>query len=168
MGVESNLRPKMSSHQTKETFTVETKYEFVDKVPVTTWEALVPYWESICKAIFETLVENDFHPYTATFKRRKGFVASKTYWDMSRRNPKGFPLTEARYFIYKLKEKSEFTDAIMRFNKSSDKNWLDESNIAVLGGYICSFYFTLKPILKIVKKGNMNCLKPALRTHNQG
>lgn len=55
---------------------------------------------------------------------------------MSLRNPRKVPLTEARYFVYKLKEKSYFVDSIMRFNEKSGKNWLDERNIAVLGGYL--------------------------------
>jgi hypothetical protein len=86
---------------------------------------------------------------------------------MSLRNPRKVPLTEARYFVYKLKEKSYFVDSIMRFNEKSGKNWLDERNIAVLGGYLCSFCLTLKPVLKVVKKGTMNCLKPKLSTRDR-
>lgn len=166
MGVENNLKLKGSSNQTKETFAVETSYGIVDNVPMTPWKDLVPYWEGICRAIFEVLFENDFHPYTATLKRRRGFVASKSYWDMSRRSQKRVPLADARYFVYKLKEKPDFMDAIMRFNKNSGKNWLEESNISVLGGYLCSFCLTLMPILKVVKKGKIDCLKPAFTSHS--
>lgn len=165
LGVESNLKLDRTSHQTKETFRVETKYGIIDRVPMTPWKDLVPYWEGICRAIFEVLSENDFYPYTATLKRPKGFVASKIYWDKSRGSQKRIPLADARYFIYKLKEKPEFVDAIMRFNKKSGKNWLGESNIAVLGGYLHSFCLTLMPILKVVQKGKMNCLKPAFTSH---
>lgn len=165
---ESDLESRGTDHQTKETFAVETNYGIIDSVPMTPWKDLVPYWEGLCRAIFEVLIENDFHPYTATLKRPRGFVASKSYWDTSHRNRKKVPLTEARYFVYKLKEKPEFVDAITRFNRSSGKSWLDESNIAVLGGYLYSFCATLMPILKVVKKGNMYCLKPVFSTHSQG
>ena len=54
------------------TFSVQTNAGKVEKVPVTIWKDLVPYWESICRAIFEVLIENDFKPYTATLKRLRG------------------------------------------------------------------------------------------------
>lgn len=142
---------------------VETAYGIVDKVPVISWRELVPYWSSICKAIFEVLVENDFYPYTATFKRPKGFVASSGYWEVSLRNPGKFSLSEARYFIYKLKEKSDFTDPIRRFNQETNTDWLEERNIGTLGGYLYSFYYTSRPVLKMVKKGRSKYLKPVIK-----
>lgn len=141
---------------------METDHGIVEGVPMTQWEELAPYWSAICRAIFEVLLENDFHPYTATLKRPKGFVASSSYWRMSLRNPTRVPLSEARYFIYRLREKPYFTDSIRRFNEKSGKNWLEENSIAVLGGYLCSFCLTLKPVLEVVNKGAKNFLKPKL------
>jgi hypothetical protein len=90
---------KEEERQPIETFSVQTIAGKVEKVPVTGWKDLVPYWESICRAIFEVLMENDFKPYTATLKRPRGFVASNSYWRLSLKNPKRFPLTEARFFF---------------------------------------------------------------------
>lgn len=75
-----NTRLKEEERQPLETFSVQTIAGKVEKVPVTGWKDLVPYWESICRAIFEVLIQNDFKPYTATLKRPKGFVASNSYW----------------------------------------------------------------------------------------
>lgn len=145
-----------------ETFSVQTMAGKVEKVPVTGWKELVPYWESICRALFEVLIENDFKPYTATLKRPKGFVASNSYWKVSVKNPKRLPLSEARFFIYKLQEKPYFTDSIKEFNKKIQKNWLEEKNIAILGGYVYSFYYTLKPVLKVVGEGTKAIIKPII------
>ena len=145
-----------------ETFSVKTIAGKVEDVPVTGWKELVPYWESICRAIFEVLFENDFKPYTATLKRPKGFVASSNYWNLSLKNPKRFPLSEARFFMYKLQEKPHFTNSIRQFNQRIQKNWLEEKNIAILGGYIYSFYYTLKPVLKVVGKGTKASIKPII------
>lgn len=142
---------------------VKTKYGIVDKVPVIQWKEFVPYWSAICKAIFEVLIENDFYPYTATFKRPKGFVASTHYWKMSLENPKKIPLSEAKYFVYKLKEKPDFTDSIRKFNQRICTDWLEEKNLSILGGYLYSFYYTLKPVLKTIKKGRRKCLKPFVK-----
>jgi hypothetical protein len=116
------LALKNKHKQTKEMFSVETSYGIVEKVPVVTWKELIPYWEDICRAIFEVLIENEFQPYTATLKRPAGFVASSFYWRISIKNPNRFPLSEARYFIYKLQEKPYFADSIREFNKKSQKN----------------------------------------------
>lgn len=151
---------KIDDQEIGETFSVQTSYGVVENVPVIRWKELVPYWRSICRAIFEVLVENDFYPYTATLKRPKGFVASSHYWKMSLKNPTRVPLSEARYFIYKLEEKTHFSDSIRRFNQEAGKNWLEEKNIAILGGYLCSFFYTLKPVLEAVKKGTESYLKP--------
>jgi len=158
---------KKAGQEIKETFSVETNYGIVVRVPITGWKELVPYWKAICRAIFEVLIENDFHPCTATLKRPEGFVASSNYWRRSLKNPTRVPLSEARFFIYKLKEKPYFIDSIKRFNEKSKKNWLEENNIAVLGGYLCSFYLTLKPALKVVKKGTKNYLKPKLASRKR-
>ena len=151
---------KIDDQQIGEAFSVQTSYGVVEKVPVIRWKELVPYWRSICRAIFEVLIENDFRPYTATLKRPEGFVASSYYWKISLKNPTKFPLSEARYFIYKLEEKTYFSDSIRRFNQKTGTNWLEEKNIAVLGGYLYSFFHTLKPVLKPVKKGTESFLKP--------
>jgi len=143
-----------------DTFSVQTIKGTVEKVPVIRWKELVPYWENICRAIFEVLIENDFRPYTATFKRPKGFVASSSYWRKSLENPKRFPLSEARFFIYKLLEKPYFTNSIKEFNQKIHKNWLEEKNIATLGGYIYSFYYTLRPVLEVVGEGTKASIKP--------
>jgi hypothetical protein len=145
-----------------ETFSVQTMAGKVKKVPVIRWKELVPYWERICRAFFEVLIENDFKPYTATLKRPKGFVASNSYWKVSVKNPKRLPLSEARFFIYKLQEKPYFTDSIKEFNKKIQKNWLEEKNIAILGGYVYSFYYTLKPVLKVVGEGTKASIKPII------
>ena len=60
---------KIENPQIRETFSVKTKYGIVKEVPMIRWKELVPYWAAICRAIFEVLIENDFHPYTATLKR---------------------------------------------------------------------------------------------------
>ena len=76
------VRLKEEEQRPVETFSVETIAGKVEDVPVTGWKELVPYWESICRAIFEVLLENDFKPYTATLKRPKGLwlrVAIGTY-----------------------------------------------------------------------------------------
>jgi hypothetical protein len=149
-----------TSPQPRKVIKVETSYGIVEKVPVIDWEELIPYWSDICRAIFEVLLENDFQPYTATLKRPKGFVAYGGYWKMSIRNPKRLPLSEARYFIYKLREKPYFTESIRAFNQKNKKDWLAEKNIAILGGYLYSFYYTLKPVLENAQKQNGTYLKP--------
>ena len=127
------------------------------------WKELFPFWRSICRAIFEVLIENDFHPYAATLKRPGGFVASSYYWKMSLRNPKKVPLSEARCFIYKLEEKTYFSDSIRKFNERTQANWLEEKNIAILGGYLYSFFYILKPVLRTIRKRTENYLKPRIR-----
>lgn len=154
---------RIKDRRITETFSVETKYGTVENVPVIEWKELFPYWRSICKAIFEVLIENDFHPYAATLKRPDGFVASSYYWKMSLRNPKKVPLSEARYFIYKLEEKTYFSDSIRKFNERIQANWLEEKNIAILGGYLYSFFYILKPVLRTIRKGTENYLKPRIR-----
>ena len=150
--------------KTKETFTVKTQYGEVENVPMTTWNELAPYWQPICRAIFEVLIENEFAPYSATIKRPDGFVASNYYWKKSLKDPVAVPLSEAKYFMYKLKEKQFFLDSINEFNQKIRANWLEESNIAVFGGYLCSFCYVLRPALKTVKKGDKNYLKPKLKS----
>jgi hypothetical protein len=154
------LRDK--ERQPTETFSAQTVAGKVEKVPVTGWKDLVPYWASIARAFFEVLIENDFKPYTATLRRPKGFVASSSYWNLSLKDPKRFPLSEARFFMYKLQEKPCFTNSIRQFNQRIQKNWLEEKNIAILGGYIYSFYYTLKPVLKVVGKGTKASIKPII------
>jgi hypothetical protein len=97
-----------------------------------------------------------------TLKKPDGFVASSHYWEISRRNPERFPLREARYFIYKLEEKAYFCDAIRKFNEKTRTNWLEESNLAILGGYLCSFWYALKPALTVVMKGSDEYLRPKI------
>lgn len=128
---------RTQKQQRKESFfSVRTKYGIIDKVPIIQWKELVPYWAEICKAFFEVLIEDDFYPYTATFKRPNGFVGTSHYWKISLKNPKKFPLSEAKYFIFKLKEKPAFTDSIKKFNQGISVDWLEEKNIAILGGYL--------------------------------
>ena len=117
---------KIENRQIRETFSVETEYGIIEKVPIIRWEELIPYWPAICRAIFEVLIENDFYPYAATLKRPKGFVASSHYWKMSLKNPIKVPLSDARYFVFKLEEKPYFIDAIREFNGKIQKNWLEE------------------------------------------
>lgn len=145
-----------------ESFSVQTDNGPVKNVPMIHWKELVPYWKNICKAFLEVLSENDFKPYTATFKRPKGFVASSQYWRLSMRNPARFPLSDARFFIAKLQEKECFTNSINEFNQKIQKSWLEEKNIAVLGGYLYSFYYTLKPVLKVVGEGSKASIKPMI------
>jgi len=152
---------KRGHKEIKETFSVKTKYGAVENVPVIGWKALFPYWQTICRAIFEVLIENDFSPYAATLKRPDGFVASRYYWEISLNNPTKVPLSEAKYFIYKIKEKT-FLDSIREFNQKTQTNWLEEKNIATLGGYLNSFFFILKPVLRTVRMGKANCLKPII------
>jgi len=147
----------------KKTFSVQTEYGAVEDVPVISWEALIPYWQSICRAIFEVLIENDFSPYAATLKRPDGFVASKHYWEISLNHPTKVPLSEAKYFIYRIKEKTFFLDSIREFNQKTRTNWLEEKNIATLGGYLNSFFFVLKPVLKTIRKGKAYYLKPMIK-----
>jgi hypothetical protein len=147
----------------KEVFSVKTKYGVVENVPVVTWKELFPHWRSICRAIFEVLTENDFSPYTATLKRPDGFVASSYYWKKSLKDPMKISLSEAKYFIYKLEEKQYFLDSIREFNQKTRTNWLEEKNIETLGGYLYSFLYVLKPVLRTVKKGTKNYLKPVIR-----
>jgi len=71
-------------------------------------------------------------------------------------------LSDARFFVYKLKEKSYFTQAIREFNKRIGSDWLIEKNIVVLGGYAYSFYYTLKPILEVVGEGSLASIKPIM------
>ena len=151
---------KEKAREHPEIFSVETNLGKVECVPITGWKELVPFWSGICQAFLETLLENDFKPYTATLKRPKGFVASSSYWRLSLEDPEEFPLSEARFFIYKLKEKPYFTQAIKEFNKKIGSNWLIEKNIVILGGYVYSFYYTLKPVLKVVGKGRLAHIKP--------
>jgi len=153
---------KIENPQTRETFSVKTKYGIVKEVPMIQWKELIPYWASICRAIFEVLIEDDFHPYAATLKKPKGFVASSQYWKMSLKNLARIPLSDARYFIFKLKEKPYFVKTIQEFNEKVHKNWLEEKNIHILGGYLYSFYYTLKPVLKVERKGKKNYLKPVI------
>jgi hypothetical protein len=40
---------------------------------------------------------------------------------------------------------------------------LEENNIAILGGYVYSFCHALRPVLKIVKKGARESLKPRIK-----
>ena len=141
---------------------MKTKYGVVENVPMVTWKELFPYWQSICRAIFEVLMENDFSPYAATLKRTDGFVASSYYWKKSLKDPMKIPLSEAKYFIYKLEEKQYFLDSIREFNQKTQTNWLEERNIATLGGYLYSFFYVLKPVLRTVKKGTNNYLKPII------
>lgn len=86
---------------------------------------------------------------------------------MSLKNPTKVPLSEARYFIYKLEEKPYFSDSIRRFNQKTQTNWLEEKNIAILGGYLYSFFYTLKPVLKTVRKGTESYLKPTIRKQSE-
>ena len=160
---ESNVKV----NQRKKSFQVQTSYGIIKGVPVIDWPELIPYWENICRAIFEVLVENDFQPYTATLKRPKGFVAYIEYWKKSSRNPKKVPLSEARYFIYKLKEKPYFTESVKEFNQKNQKDWLAEKNIAILGGYLYSFYYTLRPVLEAVQTQNGTFLKPKMSRENK-
>jgi len=89
------------NRQAVETYSVATSDGIVEKVPIIRWKEFIPYWQPVCRAIFEVLIENDFHPYSATLKRPKGFVASSEYWKRSIKDPAEFPLSEARFFIYK-------------------------------------------------------------------
>ena len=89
-------------------------------------------------------------------------MASSSYWNLSLKNPKRFSLSEARFFMYKLQEKPYFTNSIRQFNQRIQKNWLEEKNIAILGGYIYSFYYTLKPVLKVVGEGTKASIKPII------
>jgi len=141
---------------------VKTEYGVVENVPATNWEELFPYWQSICRAIFEVLMENSFSPYTATLKRPDGFVASSYYWKKSLKDPVKIPLSEAKYFLYRLKEKQYFLDSIREFNQKTQTNWLKEKNIATLGGYLCSFFYVLKPVLRTVEGGAGSRLKPVI------
>ena len=96
-----------------ETFSVKTIAGKVEDVPVTRWKELVPYWENICRAIFEVLHENDFKPYTATLKSPKGFVASSSYWNLSLKNPE-IPFVRSSVFHVQTSGKA----VLHEFNKT--------------------------------------------------
>lgn len=145
-----------------QTITVETKFGKVKDVPLTKWEELAPYWPNIAKAFFEVLMENDFNPYTATLNRPDGFVADRRYWRKSTRRPDEIPLYAARKFLAKLIQHEEFANAIRSFNADHKVDWLEKKNIHVLGGYVYSFYYTLKPVLKIEERDGKRVLKPRL------
>lgn len=149
-----------------EFFSLNIKYGLIENIPTTSWKELTSYWPAICKAIFEVLIENDFYPYTATLKRPKGFVASSYYWTISLKNPKKFPLSEAKYFIFRLEEKSYFIDAIRNFNMKTNTDWLNQNNIDTLGGYLYSFYDTLKPVLKKDQKDGEEFIRPIIIVRN--
>ncbi len=154
----------LSVDEKNEFFSVQISKGWIKNVPMTKWTELAPYWKDICKAFFEVLDENDFKLFTATFKRPKGFVASSQYWRWSIQSPARFPLSDARFFISKLLEEEYFANSISEFNQKNQKNWLEERNIATLGGYVYSFYYTLKPVLKEVGKGPKVRIKPRIAT----
>jgi len=145
-----------------QTISVATKFGKIEKVPLTKWRELTPYWPKITKAFFEVLMENDFSPYTATIERPEGFVADRHYWERSMKNPEETPLGEAKRFVSKLIGHPDFAEAIKAFNASKKVNWLKEENVHILGGYVYSFYYTLKPVLKIVEKNSKKVLKPSI------
>lgn len=143
------------------TIAIDTKYGRIKNVPITKWKKLVPYWPKIAKTFFEVLIENDLNPYTATTKRPEGFVADRRYWIRSIRNPEETPLKEARRFVSELIAHGDFAEAIRSFNVEGKVDWFKEGNLHILGGYVYSFYYTLKPVLKIkVLKTGKEVLKP--------
>jgi hypothetical protein len=144
------------------TIVVSTKFGEIEGVPLIRWKEIAPYWAKITKAFFEILTENDFRPYCATKKRPNGFVAQSYYWKKSDKNPKKFPLMEARRFLSKLVEHDDFRDAIREFNSKEGVEWLGSENTHILGGYVCSFFYALKPVLRTVQRGGMEVLKPRI------
>jgi hypothetical protein len=64
--------------------------------------------------------------------------------------------------LYKLLEKPYFTNSIKEFNKKIQKDWLQEKNIAILGGYVYSFYYTLRPVLEVVGEDTKARIKPMI------
>jgi len=100
--------------------------------------------------------------YTATIRRPNGIVADRSYWKKSMKNPEEIPLKEARRFISILVKHKDFVETIKNFNAKKKVNWLDEKNIDILGGYVYSCSYTLKPALRIVQKEGRRTLKPKL------
>jgi len=146
---------------------VSTKFGIVKNVPLPNWTEIIPYWPRISKAFFEVLIENDFNAYTATIKRPTGFVADLKYWEISEKGPKKLHLKEASVFIRKIKEKTDFVEAIKEFNAKGKVDWLRDDNIHLLGGYIYSFYYTLKPVLRTTKKSGKIIIKPILSSQKR-
>lgn len=144
------------------TITVRAKFGKVENVPLPKWKELVPYWPKIAKAFFEVLTENDFNPCTATIKRPDGFVADRNYWKKFLENPDTIPLKEARRFLAELVKHKDFFEAIRNFNDKKKVNWLHEKNMDILGGYVYSFYYILRPALKAISKKGKKILKPKL------
>lgn len=127
---------------------LQTKYGLIRNIPIIKWPALLPFWPSIVISIAEVITENKFRPYPASYAYPDGIVLSSNYWSVWTSKRREFPFLQSIRFLELLKEKTEFRDAIERFNNNSNeyKKWLDPSNLDVLGNRIYGFYFVLKPV----------------------
>lgn len=89
------------------TIQVKTKYGLFKDIPNTTWKELEPYWPDITASIIEAILEDDFKISDVRKDNPKGFIANKFYWKAHKKNPSAYPLSEAKKFISKLKEKKD-------------------------------------------------------------
>jgi len=137
----------------KRTIAVKTQYGIFTDIPNTTWRELESYWPDIVACIIEVVLENGFNINEVRKNNPSGFVASKYYWDAHKKHPKRYPLIEAKKFISKLKNKKRFNEAIIKFNKRHNTNWLLEENIPILGSFLRSFCIPIYPYLKNLKIG---------------
>ena len=124
--------------------TLKTKYGIIYNLPTIKWKELLPYWEPIARAMVEVITENKFRPYTASWDRQDGIVATHQYWETWSKQK--FRFHEAERFVELLKAKKEFSNAISNFNKCSGVDWLDAKSMPLLGNRLYGFYYVLCPI----------------------
>lgn len=131
------------------TIKVLTEYGVFSNVPDTDWLELKPYWPDIIASIIEVLHENDFNISEVRQDNPTGFIASTPYWKVHKKKSKKYPLREVERFIFCLKQKRRFVQAITSFNRGHDTNWLLEEKISTLGGFLCSL---CSPILEYLRE----------------
>lgn len=125
---------------------ISTKYGIIENVPSIEWKEFDPYWMATVVSIAEVITENKFRPYPASFNRIDGIILTSGYWD-DFTDEETFPFKCALSFIRLLKAKPLFSEAIRKFNRNSNVNWLMPENIPLLGNRIYGLFTKLKPIL---------------------
>ena len=105
---------------------VNGKPRLAKNVPDTTWKSLEPYWPALATAILEVTLNNDFLPRHVTQEYEDGFYATEPYWERHERNPRQYPLTEAKRFVSLIKKKESFVSALREFNKPKNLDWLSD------------------------------------------
>jgi len=123
----------------------------VENVPVTSWEALQPYWPLIVKGIIEVFLEGDFKSYGVRKDRKDGFYAGDWYWNQSLIDPEEYPLKEAERFISMLLKKKCFIESIREFNKLKQVDWTLNENRKQLRQFIYKTCFLLEEFLRSLK-----------------